>query len=368
MPSGYGMNQINKVHTFDETVNMIIRLFSDTEIHLEVIMDHNWLLHLVNNASFLAFFKNMKLHNINIMIVCEIDKENANYSKRLIKFSDLRHSNGLKGCSFANERLYCFFNISENGLSDASFESKPSENSIHHLYIENTQFVKQQNLLFKYLWRDSMTVSDKITEIEKEVKKEILKIESKSGSISKPKEILFRIMESCVDQILILIPSTNLFWSFYQSNLLVLISNLLTNDVTSKILIHLDDNQLSVKDEIRHKLKETSRDLDINTNFFSKRIPQSHISIIVDHVVLIEIDYNNEGSMELKDKFSPQVVFSIDDTRLLSSASVFDILWIESDMERQQKIKQTYFDIFKGFNLKSENYKRNWNFEKKNNK
>lgn len=44
---------------------------------------------------------------------------------------------------------------------------------------------------------------------------------------------------------------------------------------------------------------------------------------------------------------------------------MFDILWIQSDFKRQQKIKQTYFDIFKGLKLKSENYHRDWNFERK---
>jgi hypothetical protein len=108
--------------------------------------------------------------------------------------------------------------------------------------------------------------------------------------------------------------------------------------------------------------------LDINTNFFSKRIPQSYLSLIVDNVVLIEIDYNYEKSVLSKDAVNPMVSFSINDTRVSSSTSVFDILWIQSDFERQKKIKQTYFDIFKGFNMKSENYSRDWNFKKKSNK
>jgi len=65
---------------------------------------------------------------------------------------------------------------------------------------------------------------------------------------------------------------------------------------------------------------------------------------------------------------NPRVSFSINDTRVSSSSSVFDILWIQSDFERQKKIKQTYFDIFKGFNMKSENYSRDWNFKKKDSK
>ena len=181
-------------------------------------------------------------------------------------------------------------------------------------------------------------------------------------------EILFRIVESCVDQILILIPSTDLFWSFYNSNLFVSISKMLVKDVTVKILIHLEEGQTAVKDEIRYKLKELSQDLDINTNFFSKKIPQLHLSIIVDNVVLVEIDYGNERSVLSTKELDPMVSFSISDTRVSSSTSVFDILWIQSDFERQKKIKQTYFDIFKGFNMKSENYSRDWNFEKRSNK
>ncbi len=173
-------------------------------------------------------------------------------------------------------------------------------------------------------------------------------------------------MESSVDQILILIPSTNLFWDFYNSNLLVLITKMLVKDVTAKIQIYMEDEQTALKDEIRNKLKELSQDLDINTNFFSKKkIPQLHLSLIVDNVVLVEIDYKNEEPILSKKELDPIVSFSISDARVSSSTSVFDILWIQSNFERQKKIKQTYFDIFKGFNMKSENYSRDWNFEKK---
>ncbi len=87
----------------------------------------------------------------------------------------------------------------------------------------------------------------------------------------------------------------------------------------------------------------------------------------MDNVVLVEIDYKNKKPIQSNDELNQIVSFSINDTRVSSSTSVFDILWIQSDFERQKKIKQTYFDIFKGFNMKSENYTRDWNFEKKNN-
>ena len=47
--------------------------------------------------------------------------------------------------------------------------------------------------------------------------------------------------------------------------------------------------------------------------------------------------------------------------------SFFDSLWIRSDIEKQNIIKQTYFKIFKEPQLKDENYRRKWfsNLQKK---
>ena len=97
--------------------------------------------------------------------------------------------------------------------------------------------------------------------------------------------------------------------------------------------------------------------------------------MIVDSAVLIEIgnndsDNNNDndkdiGKLDLSiNRATLNATFSINDTRISSATSIFDMIWIQSDFERQKKIKQTYFDIFKGLNMKSENYVRKWNFEK----
>lgn len=365
MPQDIGIKEVNVSHTLDEALNLISKIFSSTEQYLEIIIDQDWLCHLVENPSILTLVKKLKHRSIDTKIVVEINKMNANYSKRLMKYSDIKHSNGLVGCSFRNEQSYCFCHISENESSDLSQEIEPLEKFAHFFYVDNTHFVNQQSILFKPLWHDSIPAREKITEIEKGVMEVILNHESKSEADINSNRILFRIVESCVDQVLVLIPTTALFWSFYSSNLLVSVSKMLVKDVTVKILIHLEDGQTALKDEIRYKLKEFSQDLDINTNFFSKRIPQSHISVIVDNVVLVEIDYKNKKSIQSKDELHQIVSFSINDTRVSSSTSVFDILWIQSDFERQKKIKQTYFDIFKGFNMKSENYTRDWNFEKK---
>jgi hypothetical protein len=48
-----------------------------------------------------------------------------------------------------------------------------------------------------------------------------------------------------------------------------------------------------------------------------------------------------------------------------SNVSIFETLWIQSELDNQNRIKQVYFQLFKGFKLKDENYNRTWSAEKR---
>ncbi len=89
MPKGFGIKEVNVKYTLDEAINLILKIFSNTEQHLEIIIDHDSSCHLVDNSSILTLFRKLKLRNIDIKIVVEIDKKSAKYSKRLMKFNDM---------------------------------------------------------------------------------------------------------------------------------------------------------------------------------------------------------------------------------------------------------------------------------------
>jgi hypothetical protein len=39
---------------------------------------------------------------------------------------------------------------------------------------------------------------------------------------------------------------------------------------------------------------------------------------------------------------------------------MFESLWIQAELEKQNKARQAYFQVFKGFKLKDEIYSRRW--------
>ncbi len=43
--------------------------------------------------------------------------------------------------------------------------------------------------------------------------------------------------------------------------------------------------------------------------------------------------------------------------------TIFETLWVQSELDKQNKIKQAYFQMFKGLELKDETYTRRWSFE-----
>ncbi len=60
---------------------------------------------------------------------------------------------------------------------------------------------------------------------------------------------------------------------------------------------------------------------------------------------------------------SAVAIYSNIELTVSSCISIIQTLWIESELDKQEKIKQAYFQMFKGLELKDESYSRRWSFE-----
>jgi hypothetical protein len=89
---------------------------------------------------------------------------------------------------------------------------------------------------------------------------------------------------------------------------------------------------------------------------------------VVDEAISALIENSDDSSAAQSKENCLMATFSRNESHISSSVSLFDILWIEADFEKQKKIKQTYFQMFKGLKLKDEVYERKWAFEHEKNK
>jgi hypothetical protein len=84
------------------------------------------------------------------------------------------------------------------------------------------------------------------------------------------------------------------------------------------------------------------------------------LSIVVDQStsVAIEIADDRKNTFE---QASGSAVYSNSELTVSSCISIFETLWIQSELDKQNKIRQAYFQMFKGLDLKEESYSRRWN-------
>jgi hypothetical protein len=84
--------------------------------------------------------------------------------------------------------------------------------------------------------------------------------------------------------------------------------------------------------------------------------------VVVDQATSIAVEAKDDGNKTFKDA-SAVAIYSNSELTVSSCISIFETLWIESELDKQEKIKQAYFQMFKGLELKDESYSRRWSFE-----
>lgn len=357
------IESIKIAYTNEEAFKIASKIVSNTERTLDCIFDQSWLHLQLDNPELLNLIINLKLRGVASRFVTTITRDNMSYCKKIMKYSKLKHSDRVSG----------FLGISDgNRFFNYLSPEKPHENDLKHIKnnsnldvnlisIDNRFFAQGQHYLFENLWNHSVFAREKITEIEREVVESIIP-KNASHDQDETMQTLRKMMESAIDQIIVLFPNTASFWDMYNEGVFAAIKNAINRDVTVKILIHIGENEERSKESIRQKLKDEKKELEINTNFFSKQLRQKQVLFVVDEAMSAKIKTKSSNSDESPSVLIESSAFSKNISQISSEVSMFDLLWIKSEVEKQNKIKQTYFQIFKGITLKEETYKREWIF------
>ena len=97
-------------------------------------------------------------------------------------------------------------------------------------------------------------------------------------------------------------------------------------------------------------------------NYITKKIDTKTIILIADQAISLSISIKGHDKNTFKDAIE-MASFSNNELNVSTLLSFFDSLWIRSEIDKQNIIKQTYFKIFKEPQLRDESYRRKWFFE-----
>jgi hypothetical protein len=210
------------------------------------------------------------------------------------------------------------------------------------------------------LWSIALPFKEKIKEIEYGRGKSFTK------NISKSLEILGIIrtsITSSIDEILVLFSEYEVLIHSKKLGILNLLQEATRSGIKVRIIVYCENN--NIKDELKAMFIENFP--DISVQYLQKSLQTKMTTMIFDRKVFLDISTEVNFNENLEGIMG-SCVYSNNEIKLSSLISIFEFLWIQSDIDNQKVIKQAYFKLFKGFNLRDETYKRDWTFETNNQK
>jgi two-component system sensor histidine kinase VicK len=274
----------------------------------------------------------LEKRGIKIRFLTDITKENIIACKKFLtlKTSELRHLAGVKGNYAIADRKEYF----ENTIS------KGNEQPAHGIFTTVRGIVDSRQFLFDTLWSKGVPAEDRMKEIERGIQPSFTETVRDPPEIDK---IGFDLVKSAKEEIQVMFSTANTFLSGVASSIRILellASKIRTEDslkVRILIPVYNDSNDPTIrvenylKEEQDNRIKIQYLDLDLDL--------QSTFSILmIDTRYLLVVEYNTSNDT-ISDSYKSVAIatYSNSEATVLSYASIFETLWVKSELTKQSR-------------------------------
>ena len=223
------------------------------------------------------------------------------------------------------------------------------------LHITMESFVEAQQYIFDGLWTAAVPFKDKLLEIEDPHKRQFTE---RIAEAIETQRLIRKIIHSATEEILLLFSTTNSFMRAEHDGLLSLLRDASYRGVKVRLLVHIEDDNL--KEKLQDEMRKNFASLSIL--YMRKPLERTITTLVRDKQVCLLIKVNDDTKESSIDA-TVDSTYSNSSATINSCVSIFESLWIQTELDSQKRIKQVYFQLFKGFKLKDEMYDRKWSFE-----
>ena len=349
LPTHWHQAQIEIRYANEDIGKIPFEIISHVKNTFDCCIDQDEVILIRENERLWNAIKNLKNKGIRVRFVTTVNQENIASCKQLMKIGEVFHNDGVKGSFQIVDGTNYLCYITENDGKSHDQKQK------HQLFHSDTKsFVDIQQYLFDNLCNKAISAREKIKEIERGIRRDF------TDTISEPAEIrkiVINQLMSAKDEILLLFSTSNSFHRAKYGGMLNLLRQI-PNDVTVKVLIQAGDNL--ERDAIREELRESVK--QIRVQYITKPLQTNIVALVVDQSTSVAIEISDDTKETFKEATGP-AIYSNSEMTVSSCMSIFETLWIQSELDKQNKIKQAYFQMFKGLKLNDETYIRRWSFE-----
>ena len=255
-------------------------------------------------------FRDLKEKGIRLRFITEITKDNIEYCKELMKTCNLRHLDEVKGN----------FGIVDEIYYRAS--AKATKSSPPPLLIRSSlrAFVDQQQYFFDMLWKKAIPAKQRIKEIEEGMKREFIEtIQDSDETLS----LITKVVSSAIEEILIIFSHANILHQYERYGIIDHLKRKAENGVVVRMLIGMDYlREGQVVESLR-------RYQNIESHYLLKSIQTKVTTIVADRQLsLVVEEKEEEDAIGL-------ATYSNSESTVQSYASIFENLWIQSEIKQQ---------------------------------
>ncbi len=281
----------------------------------------------------------LRSRGVRLRCVTEIMQDDLPQCKELISDFEVFHIERLTGSFLISDgRDYLGFLIDSNGQGRI-------------LRILDSSFVTSQLFLLDTVIEKALPAKQRIIEIVRGTGGEF--IETIRDPI-KARLLTLDLIRSSIYEIDVLFSTKNSFLMAEREGILGEIGRMSSRGIKVRLLV-MHDETIKENSEAGQKIPYD----DVQINFLQQFLPTKITTVIIDQSKSLTVEVNDDT----KDTFQEAVglsTYSNSESTVFSNASIFESLWIQSELEKQNKARRAYFQLFKGFKLKDEKYDRRW--------
>jgi two-component system sensor histidine kinase VicK len=313
------------IYGIENIIQKTLECFSSARIRVDSCVDALNPPTTMNTKPIVDAITEMKRRGIKSRLITEITRANLDSCKEIMKITtEVRHLDEVKGnFSILDETIYeatmigNFLVPDEVSTQALNQDAKPLTQSI---YSSVKAFVGQQQYFFDMLWKKSIPARQRIKEIEEDLKREFIETIQNSEEII---NLISKVLSSATEEIMIMFPTIRSFQAYEKEGILNLIKRQLENRITVRIL-------LSEKDRPPQGVwQEISSFPNLRIQYTDQLSSSRLTMVIVDSELALVIE-------EKKYEYPVGIAtYSNSESTVLSYASIFENLWIQSEIKQQ---------------------------------
>jgi signal transduction histidine kinase len=268
---------------------------------------------------------------VRLRYVTEINKDNIAYCKEMLKFSDIRHLDGVKGN----------FEVSDNKEYVATATLQKAKPITQLIHINVKEVVEQQQYVFDSFWDRAIPSAQRISEIEEGIIPDITEV---IANYEQAEKVEWNLLRSAKEEIQIVYSTVNAFHIQERGGTIEYLYKLAEEKDVKVNIITPTDN--SVREHIQKLLQQTGNNLQFHEIAPTLDIKLKTLVIDRKHVLIVELKHDIKETLSTALGFS---FYSNSKEAAISFASIFQTLWNQSEVYAQlreaDEIKTEFINI-----------------------